>query len=159
MNTFKFGARSESKLVGVHPDLVKVCRRALTTSQVDFGILQGVRTLEEEQANFSKGLSRIAPDQSRHLRGLAVDVGAYENGVLSWNWKLYEFIAEEFSSAGMSLSIPIRWGGAWDVNISDLLDSGHDMHTQYVHRYMQEHPGRKPLSDGGHFELPTKEYP
>ncbi|STL09396.1 putative phage PS3 [Escherichia coli] len=35
-NTFKFSSRSEKNLQGVNPDLVKVTRRALEISEVDF---------------------------------------------------------------------------------------------------------------------------
>ncbi len=38
-NTFKFSSRSEKNLQGVNPDLVKVTRRALEISEVDFGAL------------------------------------------------------------------------------------------------------------------------
>lgn len=40
-NTFKFSSRSEKNLQGVNPDLVKVTRRALEISEVDFGITEG----------------------------------------------------------------------------------------------------------------------
>lgn len=43
-NTFKFSSRSEKNLQGVNPDLVKVTRRALEISEVDFGITEGLRS-------------------------------------------------------------------------------------------------------------------
>ncbi len=44
----KFSSRSESKLRGVHPDLVKVVRLALTYSEIDFGITQGERSAKQQ---------------------------------------------------------------------------------------------------------------
>jgi len=38
---FKLGQRSEERLKGVHPDLVKVVRRALEISKVDFAVFGG----------------------------------------------------------------------------------------------------------------------
>ena len=42
--TFRFSARSEARLEGVHPDLVRVVRAALGHSAVDFTVVEGLRT-------------------------------------------------------------------------------------------------------------------
>ncbi|OVZ72822.1 peptidase M15, partial [Yersinia intermedia] len=44
MQTNKFSQRSENNLKGVNPALVKVVRRALELSPVDFGVTEGLRT-------------------------------------------------------------------------------------------------------------------
>ncbi len=44
--TFKFSQRSENNLEGVHPDLILVMRQAIQTTDIDFAIIEGVRTLE-----------------------------------------------------------------------------------------------------------------
>ena len=43
-NNFRLSARSLSRLEGVHPDLVKVVKRAIELTEVDFMVTEGVRT-------------------------------------------------------------------------------------------------------------------
>lgn len=74
-NTFKFSSRSEKNLQGVNPDLVKVTRRALEISEVDFGITEGVRSRYRQKQLVATGKSQTM--NSRHLTGHAVDVVAY----------------------------------------------------------------------------------
>lgn len=74
-NTFKFSSRSENNLQGVNPDLVKVTRRALEISEVDFGITEGLRSRYRQKQLVATGKSQTM--NSRHLTGHAVDVVAY----------------------------------------------------------------------------------
>ena len=53
--SFQFGKRSIKRLEGVHPDLVKVCHRALEMSPIDFSIIEGMRTLKRQKALLAKG--------------------------------------------------------------------------------------------------------
>lgn len=110
---YRFGARSEKNLDGVHPDLVKVCRRALELTRVDFAITDGERTPEEQAANIAKGASQTK--RSRHLTGHAVDVAAYVDGKISWDAHFYFSINEAFQVAALELKIPIAWGGNWQT--------------------------------------------
>lgn len=71
-NTFKFSSRSEKNLQGVNPDLVKVTRRALEISEVDFGITEGLRSRYRQKQLVTTGKSQTM--NSRHLTGHAVDV-------------------------------------------------------------------------------------
>lgn len=41
MSKFVFSTRSEKNMQGVHPDLVKVTRRALELTDVDFMVIEG----------------------------------------------------------------------------------------------------------------------
>ncbi|EFO7793056.1 M15 family metallopeptidase [Escherichia coli] len=50
---------------------------------------------------------------SRHLTGDAVDVVAYIGSQVSWEWPLYEKIAQAFKQAAAELGIAIEWGGDW----------------------------------------------
>lgn len=51
------GNRSLDRLEGVHPDLVKVVKRAaeMATAQQDFTVLEGVRSKEQMCINYGKG--------------------------------------------------------------------------------------------------------
>lgn len=53
--TYSLGQRSLAELVGVHPDLVRAIKRAITITEQDFMVVQGTRTKEEMWANYGKG--------------------------------------------------------------------------------------------------------
>lgn len=111
MSNFKFSQRSENNLKGVNPDLVKIVRRALQLSSVDFGITEGLRTVERQRQLVAAGKSQTM--NSRHISGHAVDVFAYPTSTGSWEWKYYEQIATAFKQAAKELNIPVEWGGDW----------------------------------------------
>jgi peptidoglycan L-alanyl-D-glutamate endopeptidase CwlK len=50
-----FGAGSLAKMQGLHPDLVRVFKLAITLSEIDFTIIEGVRSNEQCFINFGKG--------------------------------------------------------------------------------------------------------
>ncbi|EOO9466704.1 M15 family metallopeptidase [Escherichia coli] len=50
---------------------------------------------------------------SRHLTGDAVDVVAWVGSQVSWDWPLYEKIAQAFKQAAAELGTAIEWGGDW----------------------------------------------
>ncbi|EJY0635090.1 M15 family metallopeptidase [Salmonella enterica subsp. enterica serovar Schwarzengrund] len=111
MSNFKFSQRSENNLKGVNADLVKIVRRALQLSSVDFGITEGLRTVERQRQLVAAGKSQTM--NSRHITGHAVDVFAYPTSAGSWEWKYYEQIAVAFKQAAKELNIPVEWGGDW----------------------------------------------
>ena len=43
--TYRLGTRSKQRLEGIHTDLVKVVERAIELTEVDFTVLEGMRTL------------------------------------------------------------------------------------------------------------------
>lgn len=119
----KFSTSSEHNLRGVHPDLVAVTRRALELSAVDFGVTQGVRTLEEQKQQVAEGdsttmNSRHIPDNNQSKQSCAVDVVAYVGGTVSWRKKHYQRIAQAFFRAAIEQGIQIEWGGHW-VSVFD----------------------------------------
>lgn len=109
--TFKLGKRSQERLVGVHPDLVKVVERAITLTTVDFTVLEGLRTPERQAQLVKAGASQTM--NSRHLTGHAVDLGAWVGGQVRWDWPLYHKIAKAMKMAASDLEIAIEWGGDW----------------------------------------------
>jgi peptidoglycan L-alanyl-D-glutamate endopeptidase CwlK len=108
---FKLSARSRDRLVGVHPDLVRVVNRALEITEVDFAVIEGVRSLEKQRQYVASGASQTL--NGRHLTGHAVDLAAYIGSELRWDWPLYHKIAAAMKQAAAELSIPIVWGGDW----------------------------------------------
>lgn len=108
---YKLGKKSLSKLNGVHPDLVKVVKRAIELTECDFTIIEGLRT-KERQAQLLKE-KKTTTSNSRHLTGHAVDLAAWVNDTISWDWKYYHQIADAMKQAASELKIPIEWGGEW----------------------------------------------
>jgi peptidoglycan L-alanyl-D-glutamate endopeptidase CwlK len=107
---YKFSKRSKSNLAGVHPDLVRVAKRALELTDVDFMVTEGLRTKARQRQLVKSGASRTM--RSRHLTGHAIDVAAWV-GEVRWDWPLYEKIAVAFKRAAKELGVPIKWGGDW----------------------------------------------
>lgn len=102
---------SLKRLQGVHPDLVKVVKRAAEISDVDFMVTEGLRTLERQKQLVKAGASKTL--KSRHLNGHAVDLAVLLNGKLSWDWPLYYKLAKWVKQAAAELKVPIEWGGDW----------------------------------------------
>jgi peptidoglycan L-alanyl-D-glutamate endopeptidase CwlK len=108
---FTLSKRSLDRLEGVHPDLVKVVKRAIEITEIDFAVLEGVRSLETQQEYLKKGATTTL--RSRHLTGHAVDLGAFLGGSVRWEWPLYEKLSQAVMSASKELGVPIEWGGDW----------------------------------------------
>lgn len=108
---FKFGARSEARLVGVHPHLVRVIRRALANSPIDLAIIEGLRTVARQKQLMAAGATRTM--NSRHLTGHAIDVAPVVGGVVRWDWPLYHQIAPIIKAAAKAEGVPLEWGGDW----------------------------------------------
>ncbi|AJJ02046.1 D-alanyl-D-alanine carboxypeptidase family protein [Yersinia pseudotuberculosis] len=113
ISNFRFSQRSDNNLKGVNPDLVKVVRRALELSVVDFGVIEGLRTVERQKWLVATGKSQTM--NGRHLTGHAIDVFAYPTVGGSWEWKYYEQIASAFKQAAKDVGVPIEWGGDWQT--------------------------------------------
>jgi peptidoglycan LD-endopeptidase CwlK len=126
--TFKLGSRSLQRLEGVHPDLVKVVKRAIEITPIDFTVLEGVRAIDRQRTLVAAGASRTM--KSRHLTGHAVDLGAFVDNRVSWDWPLYHRLATTMKQAAQEVGVPIVCGADW-----------------------------KKFPDGPHFELCRKTYP
>jgi peptidoglycan L-alanyl-D-glutamate endopeptidase CwlK len=109
--TYSFGAKSLSKMAGLHPDLKKVLYRAIQLTEVDFSIIEGLRTLERQKQLVASGASKTL--NSRHLDGHAVDIAPYVNGEIRWDWPLYNKLAKAMKAAAKEVGVPIEWGGDW----------------------------------------------
>jgi len=138
------GPRSLSRLQDVNPDLVRVVKRAAAISDLDFTVLEGLRTLERQKALLKNGATKTL--NSRHLTGHAVDLAPMIGGSVSWDWPLYHRLAEVMRSASILEKVPVRWGGTWK-----LLSAIQGPITAKILS--------RSFPDGPHFELPWKNYP
>ena len=122
------GNRSKANLIGVHPDLRAVIEKAIQLTPIDFTVIEGVRTVEKQKKLFMLGASTTM--NSRHLTGHAVDVAAWMDSAIRWDWPLYDQLSEAIKSASVRVGVPIDWGGDWSS-----------------------------FRDGPHFQLPWNSYP
>ena len=105
------GARSLSRLQGVHPDLVRVVKRAAAMSDLDFTVLEGLRTADRQKELMKQGATKTL--NSRHLTGHAVDLAPMIGGQISWDWPLYHRLAKIVKAAAAAEKVPLTWGGDW----------------------------------------------
>lgn len=126
--SYVLGKRSKQRLEGLHADLVSVVELAITKTSIDFTVLEGMRTVERQRELVAKGASTTM--NSRHLDGHAVDLGAYVDGTVRWDWPLYHKIADAMKEAALELKVDMDWGGDW-----------------------------KSFPDGPHYQLSWKTYP
>lgn len=103
--------RSLKCLEGVHPDLVRVVKRADELG-ARFHVTCGLRTEDQQRALVKAGKSRTM--KSRHLTGHAVDfVVAEPGGGVSYEHGDMAACADIFKQAANELGVKIEWGGDW----------------------------------------------
>ena len=147
---YKLSNRSLDRLSGVDDRLVEVVKAAIQETEVDFGVIQGLRTLEEQKKLFESGASQTM--KSKHLDGLAVDLMAYVGGRGSWELNVYDEIADAMKWAADDVGVPIRWGCAWHIdNIEDYDGTMEEAMNAYID--LRRSQGKRPFLDGPHFEL------
>jgi len=107
--SYKLGKRSLQKLSGVHPDLVAVVKLAITITEQDFTVIEGIRNINRQRELFKAGKSTTM--NSRHITGHAVDMVPWP---VDWeDLERFEVVAEAMKQAAEELDIPIVWGGDW----------------------------------------------
>lgn len=111
MGNYQLSKRSKDRLSGVHPDLVRVVEKAIEISDMDFTVLEGVRSVARQQQLVAAGASKTM--QSRHITGHAVDLAPYVGGQVRWDWPLYDKLSDTVKKAAAELNVPIEWGGDW----------------------------------------------
>lgn len=114
---FDLTPRDVERLAGVHPDLVRVVRRAAQISPIEFRVLEGLRTRERQAQLVKQGASQTL--RSRHITGHAVDLAPYldtdgdGDREVSWHWPHYHQLAPWVKLAAEQESVKITWGGSW----------------------------------------------
>ena len=138
------GQRSLARLVGVHPDLVRVVMRAAAIAEKrdDFTVLEGVRTREQCFINFGKGRTTAQcktagvpanyaapsvgkvtwlanPLSSKHYPrpdgySHAVDLAPFP---IDWtDLARFDRMATVVLAAAKVEGVGIRWGADWNAN-------------------------------------------
>ena len=110
--SFQLSEKSLRRLDGVHPDLVKVVKRAIEITQIDFVVIEGLRTKARQAYLLDAGKSRTM--NSYHLTGHAVDIAPIIDGKTSWDWKYFHPLADAMKQAAKELHVELTWGGDWE---------------------------------------------
>lgn len=107
-NNFRFSQRSEDNLNGVNPNLVKVIRRALELTPVDFIVIEGLRTQARQKELVATGKSQTM--NSRHLTGNAVDIIPVNT---TWNIEEFKPLLKAVKQATDEQGLKLRFGINW----------------------------------------------
>jgi len=147
--SFKLSTRSLGKLEGVDSSLVAVVKRAIELTKVDFGVIYGMRTEEEQKKLVAAGKSQTM--KSNHLVGKAVDLMAYVDGAACWELNVYDDLCDAMKAAAEELGTPVKWGAAWsEGDIRTYPGTAEDAMMKYID--LRRSQGRRPFIDGPHFE-------
>lgn len=115
----KFGARSESNLLSVHPKLVEVCRFVIQV--YDFTVLCGHRDEEAQNATYPT-YTKVQWPNSKHNRlpSEAVDIWPWDPILHKLApWTAIEeatMLAGHMLMAAYALDVKLRWGHDWNRN-------------------------------------------
>lgn len=130
---YKLSNLSLQRLIGVHPKLVSVIKKAIINSPYDFSIVSGARTTQEQQELYKQGRTvkgKIITNcdgvikKSNHQTksdnyGYAIDFGIFDRtvpGNIDWNAKeKYKAVAEHIKNIAVQEKVKIVWGGDWQT--------------------------------------------
>lgn len=152
INKFKFSNNSLKNLEGVDKEIAELAMLAISYSEVDFGVSEGLRLKERQKKLLDEGKTQTL--NSKHLEGLAVDVFAYVEGKAVWDYRYYFPIVEAFKKAQEKLrnekypNLEIRWGGCW----KKLRFINDPKRAVNLYRQAKKKKGEKPFIDAPHFE-------
>ena len=148
--TFALSKRSLDALAGVDERLVKIVKRAIEITKVDFGVTEGLRTIERQKALVAAGKSQTMA--SKHIEGKAVDLVAYLDGDVCWELNMCDEIADAMKQAAIEANVPIKWGCAWTVeDIRLWRGTMEEAMMLYIDTRRKEN--KRPFLDGPHFEI------
>lgn len=137
---FQFGNKSKEKLATSHPDLQKIFLLAISRSRVDFGISEGHRSVEKQQAYYAigrttelhrkpitnvDGVTQLG--KHNYQPSLACDIFIWHNNKairekIAWDHVHMAYIAGLLDSCARELlgegkiSHLIKWGANWDMD-------------------------------------------
>jgi len=154
--SFKLSQRSLDNLEGVDERLAAVVKQAIHDTKIDFGVICGLRTIEEQRILVQKGASQTL--KSKHIDGKAVDLFAYVGSRGSWELNLYDDIADAMARSAKNIGVGICWGAAWStgaipypMDIRYWNDTMEEAMNSYVDK--KRAMNKRAFIDGPHFEL------
>ena len=123
MSDFKFSQTSLKRLEGVDEKLVKVVKRAIKETNVDFAVAEGLRSAERQNELYKKGYTELDGynKKSAHQLGLAVDIVPYvkEKGGALWKLKGNEAewleVGRAMLRSARLLGVDLEWGITYNL--------------------------------------------
>jgi peptidoglycan L-alanyl-D-glutamate endopeptidase CwlK len=116
---YKFGKKSQERLDTCHPHLQQILKIAI--KQVDFTVLCGYRTEDEQDDAYKQGRSKVQYPNSRHNQNpsVAVDIAPYP---IDWdNITRFAHLIGIIKGIAQAQDIKIRCGCDWDMD-GDITD-------------------------------------
>ncbi len=133
---YKFGNISKGRLRTCHKDIQLIMNEAIKITNVDFGILEGERSIKKQQQYFKEGKSKIdgikKKGKHNYSPSLAVDIYPYFNNGAKWDNEHLSYLSgiihavSEMLLKSGKVTHKIRWGGNWDMDGIILLDQSFD---------------------------------
>lgn len=126
-----FGKKSKKELNTCDVRLQMLAQEAIKI--IDFSVLQGHRTEEQQNEAYAKGNSKVKYPNSKHNKypSLAFDVAPYP---IDFNDReRFVYLAGILLGIASTLGYQLRWGGDWDQD-RDLKDQTFNdlMHFEIV---------------------------
>ena len=155
LGPYHLGKGSLKNLAGVHPDLIWIVHYAIRTTEQDFTVTDGVRTVKQQAEYVRSGVSQTM--MSKHLNqtdgfGHAVDLVPCINGRTRWELTACYPIMEAVRLASFARRRLLRWGGAWvPLNKGDPLVLPETLVLAYSKRKRAK--GKPAFIDAPHYEL------
>jgi peptidoglycan L-alanyl-D-glutamate endopeptidase CwlK len=112
---FKFSSQSLKNLETCDPQLIFLCKKVMETQVIDFSIIEGHRSKENQDKAVIAGSSLASwPDSKHNSRpSLAVDIAPYP---IDWSDKArFTLLAGLMFGVAASHGILIKWGGHWSL--------------------------------------------
>jgi|15BtaG_2_1085339.scaffolds.fasta_scaffold01722_5 peptidoglycan L-alanyl-D-glutamate endopeptidase CwlK len=119
---FKLGNRSLEILQKAHPELQEVVKNAIVMTDVDFSVVETLRSREQQAENIRNNVSwSMDSDHLANADGVsrAVDIYPWRNGATSHDPEHYKRIAKAMFAAAQLHGIGIEWGGFWKAEHED----------------------------------------
>lgn len=138
---FHFSKRSLDNLAGLHPDIQAIFHEALRITDIDFVVIEGLRTVERQRELFNQRPRVTTTMKSRHLDGFAADACPYP---IDWD-DIAKFVqlSEIIKQAAVNLGLKIQWGGDW----SGFPDSPHWQLSHQAYPSAAGYKSRMPTPD------------
>lgn len=99
------------RLEGVDCRLVKVVLVAAEIYPLPITIAEGLRTIERQKQLLKEGKTKTL--QSKHLKGLAVDVYPLTADRKKIDGTAYDKLSAAMKEAASIVGVKIQWGGDW----------------------------------------------
>ena len=124
MEYHKFGRASSDRLDDLYKDDKDIVVLALALCEIDFSVIETIRTRTQQQINIDEGVSWTM--NSQHLadgqgKARAVDIYPWVDGASSMRAPHFNQVAKAMFEAGYRLGQRgVRWGGFWGGGHQDM---------------------------------------